>query len=125
MGKVRISKRAVVIVVHSRGQYAAIMHAERDGIELPAGGVEPNETWIDAVERELFEETGLHAKYITRICSLPSTVECVAFLATATGRMKSSTEGYAFWSTTSELIGPNATFRENNRLVLEALRRLP
>lgn len=114
--------RAIAVIVCKRGKYAALMHASRGGIEIPAGRVEPGETLTAAVKRELFEETGLRAKKITRVCRLPSNVECTGFVVVATGKLKSSTEGYAFWATEDELLGPMATFAKSNRIALDRIK---
>lgn len=115
--------RAVALIVCRRGKYAALLHADRGGIEIPAGRVEPRESLADAARRELFEETGLRAGSIESIGRLPSNVECTGFVVVATGRMKSSKEGYAFWATEDELLGPMATFAKSNRMALERARK--
>ncbi|UXU84839.1 nucleoside triphosphatase YtkD [Mammaliicoccus sciuri] len=46
-----------------------LTHHKLRGIEFPGGKVEPNETNKEAVQRELYEETGAIAKTITFIAS--------------------------------------------------------
>lgn len=99
------------------------MHAVRDGIEFPAGHVERGETLKQAAVRELYEETGLTAKRLSRVMRLPTNQRITVFTATVTGRMKSSREGYACWVTRKDLIGPMATHAESNRMLLKKMGR--
>ncbi len=116
--------RAVAIFVRSHGRYAAIMHSERDGIEIPAGHIERGETTRDAAFRELKEETGLKVHKLTRLGELPGDTGIVAFFAKATGEMRSSSEGYAFWATKQDLLGPMATFAKSNAVGFEKIKRM-
>jgi ADP-ribose pyrophosphatase len=56
---------AVAIVAVDRDEHATLVRQERvpaggPVLELPAGGVEPGESPLEAARRELREETGLH-----------------------------------------------------------------
>lgn len=116
--------RAVAIFVRKNGRYAAIFHEARNGIEFPAGRVEPRERLETAAARELHEETGLEVRKMVCVGKLPGDVDITAFAATVTGKMKSSGEGYAFWATKKDLLGPLATYPENNRLLFVAAKRI-
>ncbi len=115
--------RAVAIFVRKNGRYAAIFHESRNGIEFPAGRVEPRERLETAAVRELHEETGLAVKKMVCVGKLPADVDLTVFVATVTGKMKSSSEGYAFWATKKDLLGPLATYPENNKLMFRRMKR--
>ena len=74
------------------------------GITLPGGHVEEREAFVDAVKREVWEETGLHILN-PRICGLHqffiedgSRYVVIFFCADQwAGELKSSDEGRAMW----------------------------
>ncbi|MEL6473966.1 MAG: NUDIX domain-containing protein [Pseudomonadota bacterium] len=47
------------IVSNERGEVLVVRHTYVDGLYLPGGGVERNETAYDAIQRELIEEAGV------------------------------------------------------------------
>jgi 8-oxo-dGTP diphosphatase len=84
------------------------------GIAFPGGHVELGESFVDAVTREVFEETGLRVSNLT-LCGIKNWagddgtryfVTCYK-TSTYTGEIKSSDEGEVFWT-------PLSTIRELN-----------
>jgi ADP-ribose pyrophosphatase len=65
------SPSVVIVPICDNGDIILISQyrspVERELLELPAGGINPNETPVAAVERELCEETGLRPNYVKRI----------------------------------------------------------
>jgi ADP-ribose pyrophosphatase YjhB (NUDIX family) len=47
------------VVVDDRGRVCLVRHTYKDGWHLPGGGVKTGEAIVDAVTRELSEETGI------------------------------------------------------------------
>lgn len=54
-------RRGVAIAVWREGRVLAIRNSYRRGLALPGGGIHRGETPVDAAERELREEVGIHA----------------------------------------------------------------
>ena len=75
------------------------------GIAFPGGHVEIGESFVDAVTREVFEETGLKVSNLT-LCGIKDWADtdgsryCVTCYRTSTftGDVKSSDEGEVFWT---------------------------
>jgi 8-oxo-dGTP diphosphatase len=57
----RPMRRGVAIAVWRDGSVLAIHNSYRKGLALPGGGIHRGETPVDAAERELREEVGIHA----------------------------------------------------------------
>lgn len=115
---------AVAIYAPTPKGFAAIVHSDRKGIEVPAGSIEPGERPVDAAERELFEETGLRARRLQRLGNVSTNDGgvCAVFLALGIrGRLRGSEEGFSLWVDIIHLLGPDATFRHQNA---EALQRI-
>ena len=80
------------------------------GITFPGGHVRPGESFIEAIEREMLEETGLTIKKPI-LCgikqSLPRNDECILSILyktdTFSGEITSSREGKIMWLPRSEL----------------------
>jgi len=53
-----ISLTYVVIAARHNGQWLFVRHKERSTYEIPGGHIEPEEDYISAAKRELYEETG-------------------------------------------------------------------
>lgn len=94
--------------------------ADWRGYTLPGGHVEPNEGFVDAVVREMQEETGLTV-LDPRLCGIKQfpTAEgryvVLLFRASAyTGQLRSSDEGQMHWVPLTELSSVNLVpdFRE-------------
>lgn len=85
------------------------------GITFPGGHVEPKESIVKSVIREVKEETGLDISKV-RLCGLKQFTQCdgsyryiVLFFKTNTfsGELKSSEEGKVFWIDKKDLYGHN------------------
>jgi 8-oxo-dGTP pyrophosphatase MutT (NUDIX family) len=79
---------------------------DRFSLEFPAGLLEPGETPLNAITRELLEETGYPAEHI----------EFIGKCATSAGRISNST--YSFFVKTGERI---ADFREEPGLTVTSV----
>ena len=114
--------RATGVVVH-HGKILLVRDEGRHRYSLPGGGIHRGEPVISAVARELFEETGLIADKIERVCThRGATQEHRVFLITAHhGRMrlKSEIDGCLWWDGSSDI----PTFA-HVRVILKALKML-
>ncbi len=87
------------------------IHDEWGGLTFPGGHVEENESFADAVIREVFEETGLSVES-PRLCGTKDWVNddgsryMVLFYKTNkfSGKPKSSEEGEVFWLSLNEML---------------------
>ncbi len=84
------------------------------GITFPGGHIEPNETFIDSVIREVKEETGLSIKS-PKLCGVKDWLEedgsrYIALLYKTdqfSGELKSSAEGEVFWTNIKDVYDLN------------------
>ena len=99
------------------------------GITFPGGHVEPRESFIDSVIREVKEETGLTIANV-RLCGVKQWTHregayryLVFFFKTDTfeGELRSSSEGEVFWIDKSEL--PNCALADGFISMLEVFAR--
>lgn len=82
-----------------------------DGITFPGGHVEYNESFIDSVIREVYEETGLKIEN-PQLCGLKQWQQdeetryiVICYKANKfTGKLRSSREGRVFWTTVPEML---------------------
>ena len=97
--------------MHRGGSYLLQNRAASDwgGYALPGGHVEPNESIVESVIREMREETGLEIKN-PRLCGIKQfpkgVVRYIVFLFEATefsGELRSSEEGEMRWVSRDEL----------------------
>lgn len=58
----------VVLVSQYNGKWVYCRHKERNTWEIPGGHIEEGESWLEAVKRELYEETGATDAEIEPIC---------------------------------------------------------
>lgn len=58
----------VVIVARYKNKWVFSKQKGKDTWEIPGGKIEPNEGWLTAAKRELFEETGATESKIEPIC---------------------------------------------------------
>lgn len=101
----------VLCLLHHNGQYLLQDRVKKDwqGFTLPGGHVEPNESIVDAVVREMREETGLTI-LDPKLCGVKhfpiESGRYIVFLFTATqytGELVSSVEGQMHWIKTDAL----------------------
>ena len=84
------------------------------GITFPGGHVEPGETFVDSVIREVKEETGLTI-YNPKLCGVKDWIEddgsrYIALLYKTDsfeGELQSSSEGEVFWTDVNEVFNLN------------------
>ncbi len=105
----------VLCLLHKEGQYLLQDRIKKDwrGYTLPGGHVEPGESIVDAVVREMQEETGLRV-VDPKLCGVKQFPidggRYLVFLFTAEefeGELKSSEEGQMYWVKKEELKSVN------------------
>jgi len=63
------SPQYVVAVMRHKGKWVFVRHEERDTYELPGGRIEQNETPLEAMKREIYEETGAKEYTLEFVCT--------------------------------------------------------
>lgn len=111
MSRTEIVELTVLCLLHQNGKYLLQDRVKKDwkGFTLPGGHVEPGESIVDAVVREMKEETGLRIMD-PKLCGVKQfPIEkgrYIVFLFEATqyeGELCSSEEGKMHWIRTEEL----------------------
>ena len=111
MSRTEIVELTVLCLLHQNGKYLLQDRIKKDwkGFTLPGGHVEPGESIVDAVVREMKEETGLRIMD-PKLCGVKQfPIEkgrYIVFLFEATqyeGELCSSEEGKMHWIRTEEL----------------------
>jgi len=60
-----------IVLMHDDGRLFWARRVGRDGWQFPQGGMNSDETPLEAMYRELFEETGLHPHHVEVLGSTP------------------------------------------------------
>ena len=111
MSRTEIVELTVLCLLHQNGKYLLQDRVKKDwkGFTLPGGHVEPGESIVDAVVREMKEETGLRIMD-PKLCGVKQfPIEkgrYIVFLFEATqyeGELCSSEEGKMHWIRTEEI----------------------
>ena len=111
MSRTEMVELTVLCLLHQNGQYLLQDRVKKDwqGFTLPGGHVEPGESIVDAIIREMKEETGLTI-INPRLCGVKqfpiNEGRYIVFLFEATqyeGELCSSDEGRMYWITTEDL----------------------
>ena len=111
MSRTEMTELTVLCLLHQNGQYLLQDRVKKDwqGFTLPGGHVEPGESIVDAVVREMQEETGLTIRN-PRLCGVKHFPikggRYIVFLFEATeyeGELCSSEEGRMHWIPVEEL----------------------
>lgn len=99
--------RASLAVIKNADEVLVIDRSDGRGLSFPGGLALPWETPEQALEREIFEETGLRVKQSTTLFSYYATddIPCniTVFTVEAEGSLKDSWEGSPSWLTLDEI----------------------
>ena len=115
MSRTETVELTTICLLHQNGQYLLQDRIKKDwqGFTLPGGHVEPGESIVDAIIREMKEETGLTI-INPRLCGVKhfpiDEGRYMVFLFEATqyeGELCSSDEGQMHWITIEELLKVN------------------
>jgi putative (di)nucleoside polyphosphate hydrolase len=60
-----------IVLMHGDGRVFWARRASRDGWQFPQGGMNTDETPLEAMYRELHEETGLHSRHVEVLDATP------------------------------------------------------
>ena len=84
LGEVEESKfTRVVVMVNHNGNWLFCRKFNKETWEIPGGHIEEGESWLEAAERELYEETGITKSKITPVCIYKiSFINCFLFNTT-------------------------------------------
>ncbi|PIV90680.1 hypothetical protein COW46_02520 [Candidatus Gracilibacteria bacterium CG17_big_fil_post_rev_8_21_14_2_50_48_13] len=130
--RVQAKVSAVFCLQNAEGQWLVYTRKKEpyfNSIGFPTGKVQLGETYADAAERELLEETGLVAKASLRGILhvhvydentkelLEDKLFGVCLMGEHHGRLSPSEEGEFFWSTLEDLQKKNPLLPETNALV--------
>ena len=89
---------------------------------LPGGKVEDDETHLEALQREVFEETGLTVVEYRRIFTKKqSNHEVVTFLCKTTGEISTTEKGLVEYISIDRLLSKDNTFWEYNTAMIRSI----
>lgn len=122
----KVMRYAVCAIVERDGELLIISRGDDlSNWNLPGGKVEPGEPFIEAVRRELYEETGLLAGRVSyvyqAVCPGDVAYLTLCYVVDAySGTAASSGEGLVRWGSWDEILTPTCSFNEFNRNLRDA-----